>query len=93
MLFLWFLTDHTATAWNANLLWALPTHTGLAVSLWRKPRPKTLIRYLYGSLALLGICPLLWTFGIQGFSPVLVVLWMALALRHAYLIRYFKSQP
>ena len=93
MLFLWFLTDHTATAWNANLLWALPTHLGLAVFLWRSTRPHGLLRYLYGSLALLGLCPLLWTFGIQGFSPVLVVLWIALALRYAYLIRYLKSQP
>jgi len=93
MLFLWFLTDHTATAWNANLLWALPTHAGMAFYLLRGPGAKSLIRYLYLSLGLLGVCPLLWTFGIQGFAPVLVVLWMALALRYAYLIRYLKSQP
>ena len=45
------------------------------------------------ALLLLGVCPLLWAFGIQGFSPVLVVLWLALSLRYAYLIRYLKPQP
>ncbi len=92
MLFLWFLTDHSATAWNANLLWALPTNAGLALYAFRKPRPETLRRYLYIALALLGACPLLWLFSIQGFSPAVVVLWAALALRYAYLLRYLKQR-
>lgn len=92
MLFLWFLTDHSTTAWNANLLWALPTHAGLALYALGKPAPDTLKRYLYLALALLGACPLIWLFGIQGFSPPIVVLWAALALRYAYLIRYLKSR-
>lgn len=93
MLFLWFLTDHSATAWNANLLWALPTNAGLAFYAFRKPRPLVLKRYLYTALALLGACPLLWLFGVQRFSPVLVVLWAALALRYAYLLRYLNTRP
>ncbi len=90
MLFLWFLTDHSATAWNANLLWALPTNAGLALYAFRKPRPQSLRRYLYIALGLLGLCPLLWLFSVQRFSPVIVVLWAALALRYAYLLRYLN---
>lgn len=93
MLFLWFLTDHSATAWNANLLWALPTNAGLALYALRKTRPEVLRRYLYVALALLGACPLLWLFSIQEFSPVIVVLWAALALRYAYLLRYLNTRP
>lgn len=93
MLSLWFLTDHSATAWNANLLWALPTNAGLALYAFRKPRPEVLRRYLYVALGLLGICPLLWLFSIQDFSPVIVVLWAALALRYAYLLRYLNTRP
>lgn len=26
LLFMWFLTDHTPTKWNLNLIWAFPTH-------------------------------------------------------------------
>ena len=93
MFFLWFLTDHSSTAWNANLLWALPTNAIMAVYLLRKPNPRVLTAYLKLALTLLGICPLLWALGVQGFSPVLVVLWLALSLRYAYLIRYLKPQP
>ncbi len=93
MLFLWFLTDHTSTAWNANLLWAFPANAVMAVYLLRKPGHRFLTAYLKLALVLLGVCPLLWAFGIQEFSPVLVVLWLALSLRYAYLIRYLKPQP
>lgn len=29
MFYLWFFTDHQVTAWNFNLLWAMPTNLGL----------------------------------------------------------------
>ncbi|HET6567484.1 MAG TPA: DUF4105 domain-containing protein, partial [Rhodothermales bacterium] len=33
--FMWFVTEHTVTAWNLNLLWAWPTHLVAAVYIWR----------------------------------------------------------
>jgi hypothetical protein len=38
LLMLWTMTDHKAAANNFNLLWALPTHTVVAVALMRKQR-------------------------------------------------------
>ena len=34
LFFLWFVTDHTATANNFNMLWALPTHLIMIAFLW-----------------------------------------------------------
>lgn len=34
--FLWFLTDHTATRWNLNIIWANPLHLILVFMSWKK---------------------------------------------------------
>lgn len=44
LFFLWFGTDHTATVWNYNLLWALPTHVVFALVI-KKVRYSSLYRY------------------------------------------------
>lgn len=44
LFFLWFGTDHTATVWNYNLLWALPTHAVFALLL-KKIRYSSFCRY------------------------------------------------
>jgi len=50
--FLWFGTDHTATVWNYNLLWALPTHVLFALVL-KKIRYSSLCRY-YLMITIIG---------------------------------------
>lgn len=91
LLFLWFLTDHTSTAWNANLLWAFPANLYAAWLLVRaNPRIASIYRLLWVALALLGLCLPIWAAGLQSFSPVIPIAWAALALRYAYLIHYFK---
>lgn len=39
LLLLWLATDHKATAWNMNILWALPTHIVMAFLLLKKTKP------------------------------------------------------
>ncbi len=92
--FLWFLTDHTATAWNANLLWAMPLNVLPAFwLLLRAPKAKAVRAYLVGLLVLIGGVLLFWIARIQDFSPILIPVLSALTLRYAYLIHYYKTSP
>jgi len=92
LLFLWFFTDHTATAWNANLLWAFPLNLLPAFGVWSRlsGRPGKR-KYLILLLVLLALCTGLWLFGVQVFSPVVLPLWGALILRYMYLIHMEKN--
>ena len=92
--FLWFLTDHTATVWNANLLWAMPLNILPAFWLLRTaPVARTMRWYLTVLLALIGGTLLLWTTGLQVFSPILIPVLAALAIRYSYLISYYRTAP
>jgi hypothetical protein len=92
LLFLWFFTDHTATAWNANLLWAFPVNLFLAFGVFSGPKAKRSIRkYLIMLLVFLGLCAGFWLTGVQVFSTVVVPLWCALILRYIFLIHMEKS--
>ncbi len=92
MVFLWFFTDHTATAWNFNLLWACPFNLALAVYLVRKHgEPRQMPSFLLVLMGMLLLAPLFWLLGIQAFSPLVAIVWLALALRYAFLYQYYKS--
>ena len=89
--FLWFLTDHNATLWNANMLWAMPLNIIPAFwLLFSAPKARTIQWYLAGLLVLIGGTLLLWITGLQVFSPILVPVLAALTLRYSYLITYYK---
>jgi len=89
--FLWFLTDHTATASNFNILWAFPLNLNLAFLVWRsKPFSKLIIWYLLLLLSLLFLVVILWILGVQIFSPVLLPFLLALGTRYTYL--YYTSR-
>ena len=89
--FLWFLTDHNATVWNANLLWATPLNVIPAFwMLFSTPKARTMQGYLAALLVLIGATLLLWIVGLQVFSPILIPVLAALTVRYSYLISYFK---
>ena len=92
--FLWFFTDHNATVWNANLLWAFPLNLALAFimlfPLLKAGQLRMLFRILLGLLLLV---PVIWILKIQVFSLVLIPVWFALLVRYAYLISYYKPLP
>ncbi|MGB5315040.1 MAG: DUF4105 domain-containing protein [Robiginitalea sp.] len=93
LLFLWFFTDHTATAWNGNLLWAFPLNLILAFGLLARPAGFKKERgYLILLLILLATGAGLWLAGVQIFSPVVLPLWAALMLRYIFLI-HLKKMP
>lgn len=91
--FLWFLTDHSATAGNFNILWAFPLNIVLAFVLVRKkPLPKWISKYLW--IVLLGIVLtlILWLFKVQIFSQLIIFILLALAIRYVFLLKKNTSK-
>lgn len=90
--FLWFLTDHSSTANNFNILWAFPFNIAACYFLLRKDRiPKWMGKYILGLLVLMTITLILWIFQIQQFSPLISIVFATLGLRYALLYRYFTN--
>lgn len=91
LLLLWFATDHTSTPNNFNVLWAFPLNVVVAfIFAFQDKLPEWSSRYLWSALGLIGIVLLLWIIQVQSFSPVLIPLFLTLAIRYVYLIRYSK---
>lgn len=79
LLFLWFLTDHSAAAKNFNLLWAVPTHLIAAVVLLKSW--SWLKMYFFGTCILAIITLLSWTFLPQMLHYALIPFVVILGLR------------
>jgi heme/copper-type cytochrome/quinol oxidase subunit 4 len=83
--FLWFLTDHSATLWNWNILWAFPGHLALAWSLVKSPNKAWISKYLLGVLIATSLALVIWITGTQSFHPSLVPLFLIILLRANFL--------
>lgn len=83
--FLWFFTDHSATLWNWNILWAFPGHLVLVWGLARRPGATWISSYLLFVLGATVMALLFWMFGLQSFHPSLVPLFLILLLRANFL--------
>ncbi|MGB6151839.1 MAG: DUF4105 domain-containing protein [Pricia sp.] len=91
MVFLWFFTDHSATAGNFNIVWAFPLNLIVAFVAVQKRGPNWVAKYALFLLALLAITLLLWLFRVQVFSPVLILVWLALAARYFFLFWSYQT--
>ncbi len=89
--YLWFLTDHIWTVRNYNILWAFPLNLILCFFILRKKTSPKIKNYFLFILGLLVLMLGFWVFGIQEFSPVLIPLMIALAIRYLYLWRFNDS--
>ncbi|ALM07549.1 membrane protein [Sediminicola sp. YIK13] len=91
IIFLWFFTDHTATAGNLNILWAFPLNIVTCFYLARtKPLPQWMQKYFVLITVLLIITQLVWLIGIQIFSPLITPLLVLLVVRYFFLIHWSK---
>jgi hypothetical protein len=91
--FLWFMTDHTATANNFNILWAFPLNLGLAFLVGRKKSlPQWISKYLLVLSCMLLAVVFLWILQVQIFSPVIIPILLALGIRYVYLYLYSRKQ-
>jgi hypothetical protein len=85
VLLLWFATEHTATKWNWNLLWAFPGHLILINGLRAKTLAPWVRHYLLFALIMADAAVVFWILGWQSFHPSLIPILLVLILRSNYL--------
>jgi hypothetical protein len=90
--FLWFFTDHSATAWNWNILWAFPGHLVLVWGLVARPNATWISSYLLFVMGATVMTLLFWIFGMQSFSPALIPMLLLLLLRANFLFYNRKKE-
>lgn len=91
LLLLWFATDHTATGYNYNLLWAVPLNLIAWFPLLKTTVKPWVRNYLKLLVILLCLLVFHWISGVQGFAPALSPLLIALACRYVFLIQKLKQ--
>lgn len=85
IVFLWFFTDHSATAYNWNILWAFPLHLVLAFGLWQISPGDWVRKYLLFALIMADAAVVFWILGWQSFHPSILPLLLLIILRTNYL--------
>ncbi len=86
IIFLWFLTEHSTTANNMNILWAIPFNALTAYyCLSKKGLPHWFTTYCAIALGFLLLIPVIWLSGIQQFSPLILIFMGTLAVRYGFL--------
>lgn len=89
LLFLWFLTDHSQTVSNFNVLWVFPLNIFAAFILIKRKKPPIWVKkYLWVLLGLIIALPLIWVLKIQIFSPLTIFILVALVIRYLFLINH-----
>tara|TARA_R110000868_G_scaffold14075_17_gene65853 strand:+ start:29642 stop:30811 length:1170 start_codon:yes stop_codon:yes gene_type:complete len=92
ILFLWFGTDHKATAYNYNFLWSFPYNLVVAFIMLKKGKlPKWTGMYFLAILLLLVIVLGIWLFKVQMFSVLIIPILIALAIRYSFLFYRQRS--
>ena len=90
LLLLWFATDHTATAHNYNLLWAVPINIFVVAQLFKDQVRNWFRSYLKFLIIMLCLLTLHWLIGVQVFAIGLIPLLIAFVVRYLYLLKHFK---
>lgn len=85
IVFLWFFTDHSATAYNWNILWAFPLHVALVFGLMQKYPDDWVKKYLFFALIMADAAVVFWILGWQSFHPSVLPLLLLIILRTNYL--------
>ncbi len=91
ILLLWFATDHEATHNNYNVLWANALNILALFQISKAKVSPWFPRYLKFNLILLALLAFHWVSGVQVFAMALAPLFLALAIRYAYLTKYFSN--
>lgn len=89
LLLLWFATDHTATAYNYNLLWAFAFNLLFIPTLLKKRVKKRFVGYLKFLILMMFLMALHWSTGVQSFNIGLIPVWIAILLRYTFLSYWF----
>lgn len=91
LVLLWFATDHEATAYNYNLLWAFAINLLFIPSILKTQLSNRGIKYIVFLVILLTLMIMHWMTGVQSFSIGLIPFLIAISVRYLFLIRHFKK--
>lgn len=91
LLLLWFATDHSATAYNYNLLWACALNVLFIPSICKSKLNNRGISYLKFLIVLFSLMGLHWMTGVQSFAIGLSPILIAIGVRYLFLIHHFKA--
>ena len=91
ILLLWFATDHTATTYNYNLLWAFAFNILLLPTLLKTTVKRRFIGYLKFLILLLFLMLIHWFTGVQSFNIGILPIWIALLIRYTYLCKWYSK--
>ena len=89
LLFLWLFTDHNDSAYNFNLLWAMPTNLIVVFAFLRKPR--WLQRYFFVISIVLVVLLATWWVLPQALNTALIPVAVSLLLRSS--LNYVLRKP
>ncbi|MCH7415483.1 DUF4105 domain-containing protein [Belliella sp. R4-6] len=88
---LWFLTFHSQTKWNWNILWAFPGHLVLAYGLLKKNASAWVRKYLMFALIMADAAVVFWILGWQSFHPSLIPIMLVIILRTNFLYYNYEK--
>ena len=91
LVFLWFGTDHSATRYNYNLLWAFPLNLFVIAQMFKSKIKNWFRGYLKFLVIMLCLMSLHWIIGVQVFALGLLPILLALIIRYLFLVSYFKT--
>lgn len=91
LLLLWFATDHTATAFNYNLLWAFAINILVIGQVIKTTPKKWFVRYVKFLIIMLVLMTFHWIIGLQVFALALIPLLITLLIRYIFLVKYLNN--
>ena len=86
IIYLWFFSNHFASAQNFNFLWAFPFNLVVVFALIRKTPPMWTINFVKLNIILLILLFIHWTTGVQKYNITLLPIFISLLVRYSYLV-------
>ena len=86
IIYLWFFSNHFASAQNFNFLWAFPFNLAVIFALIRKTPPLWTINFVKLNIILLILLFIHWTTGVQKYNITLLPIFISLLVRYSYLV-------
>ena len=86
IIYLWFFSNHFASAQNFNFLWAFPFNLAVVFALIRKTPPLWTINFVKLNIILLILLFIHWTTGVQKYNITLLPIFISLLVRYSYLV-------
>ncbi|NND72609.1 MAG: DUF4105 domain-containing protein [Rhodothermales bacterium] len=91
IVYMWFFTRHTVTAFNVNLLWAFPGHLILAIKYARSKSPSDSLQY-YAAFTVAAVLVFILLAPTSAYVSWLVVPWALLIMTNAVRILFDRSR-